>query len=75
MFRFVYFVYVEFRFIFCFVFFAQILEQLGVTVDHYELEWCGTGARLEVPRAMSWQLLVKESGQATGNNKPFGYLR
>lgn len=53
----------------------QILEQLGVAVDHYELEWCGTGARLDVPRAVSWQLFVKESGQATGHNKSFGYLR
>lgn len=51
------------------------LEQLGVSVDYYELDWCTSGDRLGVPRATAWQLLAKESGQATGNNKPFGYLR
>lgn len=53
----------------------QLLEQLGVGVDNYELEWCGEGSRLEVPRSLTWQLFVKESGPTPGVGKAFGYLR
>lgn len=53
----------------------QLLEQLGVGVDNYELEWCGEGSRLEVPRSVTWQLFVKESGPTPGVGKAFGYLR
>ncbi|CAM9342656.1 unnamed protein product [Ascophyllum nodosum] len=54
---------------------AEMLEQLGVTADNYELEWCGDGSRLDVPRAVTWPLFVKESGPTPGAGKPFGYLR
>ena len=56
-------------------FLLQMLEQLGVTADNYELEWCGDGSRLDVPRAVTWPLFVKESGPTPGAGKPFGYLR
>lgn len=57
--------------------FMQLLETLGVGVDQYELEWCGAGARLDIPRSETWQLFVKETAQSPSSDheKPFGYLR
>lgn len=54
----------------------QLLERLGVTADHYELDWCGKGTdgRLDVPRSATWPLFVTGSGQST-KPEPFGYLR
>lgn len=56
----------------------QLLEKLGVGVDQYELDWCGAGTRLDIPRSETWQLFVKETGQSSPSSehrKPFGYLR
>lgn len=55
---------------------AELLERLGVTGDHYELDWCGKGVdgRLDVPRSATWPLFVTGSGQSV-NQEPFGYLR
>lgn len=46
-------------------------------MDQYELDWCGAGARLEIPRSETWQLVVKETSQppSSDHEKPFGYLR
>eukprot|EP00752_Nemacystus_decipiens_P009507 g8498.t1 len=54
----------------------EMLEKVGVGVDQYELEWCGAGSRLDIPRSETWQLIVKETAQSpTDHEKPFGYLR
>eukprot|EP00903_Cladosiphon_okamuranus_P006689 g6529.t1 len=55
----------------------EALEKLGVGVDQYELDWCGAGSRLDIPRSETWPLVVKETTQSPSadHEKPFGYLR
>ncbi|CAB1109895.1 unnamed protein product [Ectocarpus sp. CCAP 1310/34] len=56
-----------------------LLEKLGVGVDQYELEWCGSGTRLDIPRSETWQLFVKDTSQPPSPDSTpppaFGYLR
>ncbi|CAN0408614.1 unnamed protein product, partial [Ectocarpus sp. 12 AP-2014] len=57
----------------------ELLEKLGVGVDQYELEWCGSGTRLDIPRSETWQLFVKDTSQPPSPDSTpppaFGYLR